>query len=233
MSRPSRRSAPSRSRPSRRSGPSRSRPSGRRGHEPIPPGGQAPTGKRGGQGGRVTRQPHGRVHQADPRMGRGKSLCCFPFVKPTCSWRCCLITRVSSLGSCGYVGVGRPGAGQGEHRPQSGGEARGQGGRARGAEPLSGGRQGQGRGCTAQGEARYVVGVMSAEFFVRCLVSDLLLFRAGGLHKGQRGAAEAPRGGRSTGGCHRGEASPGAGGSARYDPEIICYVLFVMFFGLG
>ena len=107
------------------------------------------------------------------------------------------------------------------------------GGRARGTEPPSGGRQGQGRGCIAQGEERYVVGVMSAEFFVRCLVSDLLLFRAGGLHQGQRGAAEAPRGGRSAGGRHRGEASPGAGGSARYDPEIICYVLFVMFFGLG
>ena len=32
---------------------------------------------------------------------------------------------------------------------------------------------------------------------------------------------------------HRRETLPGAGGSARYDPEIICYVLFVMFFGLG
>ena len=84
-----------------------------------------------------------------------------------------------------------------------------------------------------QGEARYVVGVMSAEFFVHCLVSDLLLFRAGGLYQGQQGATEAPRGDRGAGGRHRGEASPGAGGSARYDPEIILFVLFVMFFGLG
>ena len=30
--------------------------------------------------------------------------------------------------------------------------------------------------------------------FLRCFASDLLLFRAGGLHQGQRGAAEAPGG---------------------------------------
>jgi hypothetical protein len=159
--------------------------------------------------------------------------CLCPFVKLTCSWKCYLVTRVPSSGSCGYVKAGHLGAGQGECRPRSGGGARGQGGRARGAEPPSGGQQGQGRGCSAQGKARYVVGVMSAEFFVHCLVSDLLLFRAGGLHQGQRGAAEAPRGGRNAGGRHRGEASSGAGGSARYDPEIIRYVLFVMFFSLG
>ena len=31
--------------------------------------------------------------------------------------------------------------------------------------------------------------------FLHCFVSDLLLFRAGGLHQGQRGATEARRGG--------------------------------------
>ena len=36
--------------------------------------------------------------------------------------------------------------------------------------------------------------------FLRCFASNLLLFRAGGLHQGQRGATEAPGGGRSAGG---------------------------------
>ena len=69
--------------------------------------------------------------------------------------------------------------------------------------------------------------------FSTVLPLTCFLFRAGGLHQGQRGAAEAPRGDRSVGGRRRGEASPEAGGSARYDPEIICYVLFLMFFGLS
>ena len=74
---------------------------------------------------------------------------------------------------------------------------------------------------------------MPAESFLHCLVSNLLLFRAGGPHQGQLGAAEALRGGRSAGGRHRGEASPGAAGSTRYDSEIIRLLVVCHFCSLG
>ena len=39
---------------------------------------------------------------------------------------------------------------------------------------------------------------------LHCFASNLLLFRAGGLHQGQQGAAEAPGGGQGPKGRHRG-----------------------------
>jgi len=54
-----------------------------------------------------------------------------------------------------------------------------------------------------------------------CLSLTCLLLRAGGLHQGQRGAAQAPRGSRGPGGRNRREASPGPASSTRYDSEII------------
>ena len=60
-----------------------------------------------------------------------------------------------------------------------------------------------------------------AESFLHCLSLTCLFFRAGGLHQGQRGAAQAPRDGRGSGGRDRGEAPPRALGPTRYDSEIM------------
>ena len=60
-----------------------------------------------------------------------------------------------------------------------------------------------------------------AESFLHCLSLTCLFFRAGGLHQGQRGATQAPRGGLGSGGRDRGEAPPRALGPTRYDSEIM------------
>jgi hypothetical protein len=65
-----------------------------------------------------------------------------------------LVTPSCSPGSGGAVRAGRLEAGRGEHRHRPGGGGRGQGGRAGGTGPPVVGREGEGRGSSAQGEAR-------------------------------------------------------------------------------
>ena len=59
------------------------------------------------------------------------------------------------------------------------------------------------------------------ESFLHCLSLTCLFFRAGGLHQGQRGAAQALGGGQGSGSCDGGEALPRTSGPTRYDSEII------------